>query len=173
MSTRDGRRALDGREPETDLVGRILRLVASTPTRRLGSRARIELRALVAPRWQEQAACVSADPEAWFPVKGGTRRRQVNRICAGCPVNRSCLAVAMLWNEDGIWGGTSPKQRTRGYRLLRHGVSASTVVELLLAQLKRRRSVRYRWSGKATPATPVRGPRALPHGDGSGGQEAA
>ena len=173
MSTRDGRRALDGREPETDLVGRILRLVASTPNRRLGARARVELRALVEPRWQEQAACTSADPEAWFPLKGRAPVRQVSRICAGCPVNRSCLAVAMLWNEDGIWAGTNPDHRTKGYRLLRHGVSAAPVVELLLALAQEPRSVRYRWSGKAKPSTPVPAPRVLPHGDGSGGQEAA
>ena len=171
MSSRPPR-PLSALGPETDLVGRILRLVASTPTRRLGSRARVELRALVAPRWQHEAACTSADPEAWFPVPGATQVRQVTRICAGCPVNRSCLAVALLWNEDGIRAGTNRGQRTRGYRLLRRGVSAAAVVELLLTLPKRQRSTRCRWPGvAATAAGP--GSEQLPGDGGSGGQEAA
>lgn len=162
-------------DPSNDLLARLLRLVAATPTRRLGTRARAQLRALVEPRWQDQAACATADPEAWFPLKGAIPVAQVSRICAACPVNRSCLAVALLWNEDGIWAGTNPGQRTHGYRLLRHGVSAAAVVELLLTRPGRQPS--RRWSGAAASPTPGPGsapaPRGLPRAGGPGGQEAA
>jgi hypothetical protein len=33
-------------------------------------------------------------------------------VCPGCPIGTACLAWAMLWREDGIWGGVSPKTRT-------------------------------------------------------------
>ncbi len=159
-------------ESEMDPVTWILRLVAAKPTPRLPSEeVREELRALVEPRWQERAACATADPEAWFPEKGSVR--QVTRICAACPVNRSCLAVAMLWDEDGTWAGTNPGERTKGYRLLRRGVSVAAVVELLLTQQKPRRSGTCGRSGKASPLRSAPDPRELPRDGGSGGQEAA
>jgi len=162
---------IDG-ESEVDLVARLFRLVAAKPTRRLGARERVELRALVEHMWQDEAACATADPEAWFPVKGSIPVRQVPRICAGCPVNRSCLAVALLWDENGIWAGTNPGQRREGYRLLQLGVSAPAVVELLLTQPKRLRTARPRPDVAAT-ATPGAGSLGLPRGGGSDGQEAA
>ena len=162
------------RAPATDPLAWIMRLVAPKPTGRLRSRqVRVDLRALVEPRWQERAACArTADPAAWHPVNGLSPARQVGRICAACPVNRSCLAVALLWDEDGIWAGTNPGQRTLGYRLLRHGVSAAAVVELLLALPKRQRSARRPRSGVAATASGP-GPEQLPRDGGSGGQEAA
>ena len=162
------------REPETDLVAWILRLVAPKPSRRLRShQVRAELRALVEPRWQDSAACAMiADPAAWHPDRGLIPVRQVGRVCAACPVNRSCLAVALLWDEDGIWAGTNPGQRTRGYRLLRRGVSAAAVVELLLTLPTRQRSARRRKPGVAATASGP-GSEQLPGDGGSGGQEAA
>ena len=106
-----------------------------------------KLRALVEPRWQDTCSCATADP-----ATRGTRQElipaeQVDRICAACPVRRSCLAVALLWNETGIWAGTNRGQRTRGYRLLRRGVSAAAVVELLLTQPTRPALDQRSWSG--------------------------
>lgn len=162
------------REPETDPVAWILRLIAPQPTRRLRSQqVRTELRALVQPRWQDSATCArTADPAPWHPRKGLGPVRQVGRICAACPVNRSCLAVALLWDEDGIWAGTNPGQRTQGYRLLRRGVPAAAVIELLLTRSKRQRSARRRRSGVAATASGP-GPEQLPRAGGSGRQEAA
>jgi WhiB family redox-sensing transcriptional regulator len=68
----------------------------------------------VESRWQEQASCATADPAAWYPVMGSIPAEQVTRVCAGCPVQRSCLAVALLCNEHGIWAGTNPRQRHEG-----------------------------------------------------------
>ena len=160
-------------QPDPELLARLLRLVAPTPTRRLRSQAvRAELRALVEPRWQEDASCATADPEAWFPVKESRPAGQVTRICAACPVSRSCLAVAMLWNEDGIWAGTSPNHRKLGYRLLRLGSSGAEVIELLLTWAKQPRATRPRWSGAAAPSIGMPGSQALSR-PGDDGQEAA
>jgi hypothetical protein len=115
-------------------VRELLRAVAPTPARQLTGAQRNQLRRMVGRRWQEQACCASSDPLAWYPGNGSPTYRQVMWICAACPVRRSCLAVALLWNEDGIWAGTSRVQRRDGYRLLRAGVSVLAVVQLLLAQ---------------------------------------
>ena len=71
--------------------------------------------------WQAAGACLSADPEIFFPVSGtGASTRQIEqarRICARCPVRRECLDWAMSSGEmHGIWGGTTPEDRTRARR---------------------------------------------------------
>ena len=141
------------REPDTDFVGLILQLIAPKPTLRLPSEeVRFELRAMVEHRWQDRAACTTAEPTPWPPVKASIPATQVGEVCAACPVNRSCLAVALLWNETGIWAGTHRGQRTHGYRLLRRGVSPATVVELLLTQPNLRRSAGSGLSGRQEAA---------------------
>ncbi len=61
--------------------------------------------------WSLQAQCLDADPEAFFPERGGNTR-DAKRVCAKCPVARECLAYALA-NEVrfGIWGGLSERER--------------------------------------------------------------
>jgi WhiB family transcriptional regulator, redox-sensing transcriptional regulator len=71
--------------------------------------------------WRAAGACLSADPELFFPVSGtGASSRQIDqakRICAHCQVRRECLAFAMRTGEShGIWGGTTPEDRTKARR---------------------------------------------------------
>jgi WhiB family redox-sensing transcriptional regulator len=71
-----------------------------------------------AREWRAAGACRSADPEIFFPVSGrGTSTGQIaqaKRICASCEVRQLCLDFAMRNGErDGIWGGTTPEDRTR------------------------------------------------------------
>lgn len=66
--------------------------------------------------WQEAAACVRADPDLFFPNSpGGLSFSQITRakvVCAACPVRRECLEFAIDHDRgDGIWGGTTPKER--------------------------------------------------------------
>src|SRR3954447_8911964 len=89
------------------------------------------LRASITPRWQDEAVCASTDPEQWFPDKGGSPRL-ARAVCASCPVRRSCLASALLFAEDGIWAGTTPKQRRAGYRAIRNGGDVDQVLDELL-----------------------------------------
>ena len=70
-------------------------------------------------------ACAQADPEEWFPEKGGSSRRAIE-ICRSCPLVRPCLAYA-LTNEAGrygIWGATTERQR-RAIRLA-HGITVTS-----------------------------------------------
>ena len=70
-----------------------------------------------AQRWMLEARCLDADPEAFFPEKGGSTR-EAKRICAMCPVQEECLAHALDNDERfGIWGGMSERERRRLKRL--------------------------------------------------------
>ncbi|MDQ4130171.1 MAG: WhiB family transcriptional regulator [Actinomycetota bacterium] len=65
----------------------------------------------------EQARCLDADPEAFFPEKGGSTR-EAKRICSACEVREECLEYALANDERfGIWGGMSERERRRLRRL--------------------------------------------------------
>lgn len=67
--------------------------------------------------WMLEARCLDADPEAFFPEKGGSTR-EAKRICAICPVQQECLSYALDNDERfGIWGGMSERERRRLKRL--------------------------------------------------------
>jgi WhiB family transcriptional regulator, redox-sensing transcriptional regulator len=74
-----------------------------------------------ATEWRAASACLTADPDLFFPVAAGTAvAKQVSRalrICDGCPVRQQCLDFALRTGEkDGIWGGTTPDERIRARR---------------------------------------------------------
>jgi WhiB family redox-sensing transcriptional regulator len=71
--------------------------------------------------WRSAGACLSADPDLFFPIAiGAVEERQValaRRICAVCPVRQECLDFALRSGEaHGIWGGTTPDERIRARR---------------------------------------------------------
>lgn len=71
--------------------------------------------------WRAAGACLSADPDLFFPIsKGAVTDQQVTvalSVCAGCPVREQCLDFAMQTAEvNGIWGGTTPEERIRARR---------------------------------------------------------
>ncbi len=74
-------------------------------------------RILAPGQWAEQALCAQADPDAWFPERGGRGLAAALRICGTCPVRAQCLEYALsgadTWQgiSSGIWGGTTPVQR--------------------------------------------------------------
>jgi WhiB family redox-sensing transcriptional regulator len=75
--------------------------------------------------WFEDAACTSADPDAWWPAKGAAIRAAV-RVCEGCPVRAPCLKYALDTNQkDGIWGGLSVNERRRLKREAKRGKDAA------------------------------------------------
>lgn len=79
---------------------------------------------LTAGAWTGQALCAQSDPEAWFPAAGADAAPAL-RVCARCPVRAQCLELALsgadTWDgiSTGIWGGTTPRQRSVLRRRLR------------------------------------------------------
>lgn len=68
--------------------------------------------------WLAQGACLTADPDLFFPVAtgevGAQQAARAQRICDRCRVRRACLDFAMSSGQmHGIWGGTTPEERIR------------------------------------------------------------
>lgn len=63
--------------------------------------------------WRARAACLSADPELFFPVSRlAVALVEPQRICRGCPARQECLEHALAAGErHGVWGGMSPEER--------------------------------------------------------------
>lgn len=67
--------------------------------------------------WQKEAKCLQAEPDTFFPEKGGSTR-EAKRICAQCTVRAECLEYALANDERfGIWGGLSERERRKLKRL--------------------------------------------------------
>jgi WhiB family transcriptional regulator, redox-sensing transcriptional regulator len=71
-----------------------------------------------ATEWRSAGACLSADPDLFFPISttgtGDAQVRKAQRICARCEVQRECLEFALNTGETyGVWGGTTPEERRR------------------------------------------------------------
>lgn len=79
--------------------------------------------------WQEHAACRGLDPDLFYPEKGGNGTGETARaVCAECPVAEPCLELGLSFGSGslfnlGIWGGTTPAQRSRIIRERRGAVA--------------------------------------------------
>lgn len=74
--------------------------------------------------WRSRGACLTADPELFFPISSaGASRKQEDRaraVCARCLVRDECLAFALRTNQaHGVWGGLGEAERLRLRRRLR------------------------------------------------------
>jgi WhiB family redox-sensing transcriptional regulator len=68
--------------------------------------------------WRSNAYCKGKETEFFYPeigTKGAADQvKQVKTICALCEVSVECLQTAIENNETfGIWGGLTPKERSR------------------------------------------------------------
>lgn len=64
--------------------------------------------------WAEHAACKSVDPDVFFPVGRGHDGAAAEAVCRRCPVKDACLDHAVRNKEtQGVWGGTTPRERRR------------------------------------------------------------
>jgi WhiB family redox-sensing transcriptional regulator len=84
-----------------------------------GTRPEVSALTIQPPPWTEDALCAQADPDLFFPDKGGSTR-EAKDVCTRCPVQVECLDYA-LKNEErfGIWGGVSERDRRRIHRATR------------------------------------------------------
>ena len=83
-----------------------------------------------AANWRSASACVSADPDLFFPISAkGPGEKQIahaKMICAGCRVRQECLEFAQTHNLTyGIWGGTTPEDRQRERRRKRRAAASA------------------------------------------------
>lgn len=65
------------------------------------------------PNFEGKQACLKVNPDIFFPTNAD-RAGFVNAktICASCEVIEPCLQYAVRHPSlDGIWGGTTPRQR--------------------------------------------------------------
>ncbi|MFP4149439.1 MAG: WhiB family transcriptional regulator [Nitriliruptoraceae bacterium] len=66
--------------------------------------------------WRTEAACLTEDPELFFP-EGESERYQsqieaATEVCATCQVADACLRFALETEQrTGIWGGTTATER--------------------------------------------------------------
>lgn len=69
--------------------------------------------------WRDEAACLGADPDLFFPitVTGPLHEASVRAargICESCGVLQDCLQFALAEGiDDGIWAATTPEERRR------------------------------------------------------------
>jgi WhiB family redox-sensing transcriptional regulator len=63
--------------------------------------------------WQDEANCMGANADLFFPERGASTRK-AKQICAECEVQVECLEYAIANGEKfGIWGGLSERERRR------------------------------------------------------------
>jgi len=66
--------------------------------------------------WSDRAACLTAEPETFFPIgNNGVALDDVaiaKAICAGCPVLAECRTYALESRQPfGVWGGMDEDER--------------------------------------------------------------
>lgn len=79
--------------------------------------------------WRENAKCRTLpleEVDQIFFVGRGGKSSKAKSFCSGCPVQRQCLNYALFYNEDGIWGGLTEKER----RLLSPMIGILTTVQM-------------------------------------------
>ena len=62
--------------------------------------------------WQDEAKCIGIDSEIFFPDRD-SRDVSYKKCCFDCPVRAECLEYALVYDQYGIWGGTTEKERRR------------------------------------------------------------
>jgi WhiB family redox-sensing transcriptional regulator len=70
--------------------------------------------------------CASTDPDIFFPdYRLSDRSKEVKdakAVCTDCPYKLQCLAWALKYEDIGIWGGTTERER----RLMKQKTSLYT-----------------------------------------------
>lgn len=64
--------------------------------------------------WREHGKCNDLTPEesdAIFFFGPGKRATKARAFCGTCPVQRECLNNAILFQEEGVWAGTTDEER--------------------------------------------------------------
>ena len=74
--------------------------------------------------WRQRGACVGLDPDVFYPPSDD-EAAEAKTVCATCPVKEPCLEFALQTREaEGIWGGTTARERRRLLRQRRKTAAA-------------------------------------------------
>jgi WhiB family transcriptional regulator, redox-sensing transcriptional regulator len=74
--------------------------------------------------WKTDAACRGMDPDVFFPTDEVGQAAALD-VCAECPVRELCLEFAIRSRQtDGVWGGTTPRERRKLIRQRRTAIAA-------------------------------------------------
>lgn len=66
--------------------------------------------------WRKHAACQGIDPDVFYPVSD-EEADEAKAVCDQCVVREACLEHALANRErEGIWGGTTERERRRIHR---------------------------------------------------------
>lgn len=70
--------------------------------------------------WRERAACARVTGISFFPAPNDAAEiSRAKAVCFSCGVREACLLFALETEQpDGIWGGSTPKERSRMRRQL-------------------------------------------------------
>lgn len=63
--------------------------------------------------WISKAFCAYIDPELFYPKRETVEYIEDNLPCKYCPMQRECRNYSIIYDEFGIWGGLTRKQRNR------------------------------------------------------------
>lgn len=82
--------------------------------------------------WRLKAYCKGKETNFFYPEPGvkGTARQLIDAksFCNLCPVINECLECAIQNNEEfGVWGGLTPKERSRIISNRKRSTSAKEV----------------------------------------------
>lgn len=61
--------------------------------------------------WNDDATCARTDNPAFYSDDETVQAAAAQEVCGTCPVRRSCLASALLHDEQGVWGATTETER--------------------------------------------------------------
>lgn len=67
--------------------------------------------------WRKDAACAKADTQLFFPNANAITKANKHEIekvfamCESCPVAGYCMYEALIYDYDGIWARSLPRQR--------------------------------------------------------------
>lgn len=75
--------------------------------------------------WVTGAACGDKPGHWWFPEGDSTppEAAEALAVCTTCPVRVACLNHALDHHEEGIWGGTTERDRRSIRRRRRSGAA--------------------------------------------------
>jgi WhiB family redox-sensing transcriptional regulator len=76
------------------------------------------------PAWMAEAACRGRGPDVFFPSRGGPTE-EIRELCGRCRVKDPCLAFALAEDLEGVWAGTSKRERRAMRRRGRNVVTGS------------------------------------------------